>query len=214
MAEAISTGHDFDKGAKILHAGNGTIVDTSHFHVGGECIDHTLGMFRRFLVGGSDRDGPILVNLDDRTGLFLDRANILATRSNQGTDLFGIDLELGQLRGVGRNLIPRLANATQHRLEDIHPGDLRLLQRGHNDLLADPVNLEIQLDTGDPVLGTGNLEVHIAEVILVADNVGQQNPLIVRLLHHTDGDTRHRLFDFDASGHQGQRGTTDRGHRR
>ncbi len=53
------------------------------------------------------------------------------------------------------------------------PGLAGLGQRGPDDLLADAVDLQVELDAGDAVLRAGDLEVHVAEVVLVADDVGR-----------------------------------------
>ena len=44
-----------------------------------------------------------------------------------------------------------------------------------NDLLVDAVDLEVELDAGDAAAGAGDLEVHVAEVIFVAHDVGEQD---------------------------------------
>jgi hypothetical protein len=36
-----------------------------------------------------------------------------------------------------------------------------------------PVDLDVHLQRGDAVFGTGHLEVHVAEVIFVTEDVGQ-----------------------------------------
>ena len=38
-----------------------------------------------------------------------------------------------------------------------------------------PRDLQVELDAGDAVLRAGHLEVHVAEVVFVADDVGQQD---------------------------------------
>ena len=43
-----------------------------------------------------------------------------------------------------------------------------------------------------PSAGAGDLEVHVAEVVFVAHDVGQEREP-VRLLDQTDGDAGHRL---------------------
>ena len=47
------------------------------------------------------------------------------------------------------------------------------VERAADDLLADAGDLQIELDAGDAVLRAGDFEVHVAEVIFVADDVGQ-----------------------------------------
>ena len=50
---------------------------------------------------------------------------------------------------------------------------MRLAERDLHDLLGDAGDLDVHLQRGDAVLGAGHLEVHVAEVVLVAQDVGQ-----------------------------------------
>ena len=50
---------------------------------------------------------------------------------------------------------------------------LGLGQRDLHDLFGDAVDLDVHLQGGDTALGTGHLEVHVAEVIFVTQDVGQ-----------------------------------------
>ena len=77
-----------------------------------------------------------------------------------------------------------------------------------------PLILEVKLDPGDSALGSGDLEVHVAEVVLVADDVGQQDVSAAGLvLDQADRDSTDRVGDRHARVHQAQRGPADRGHR-
>ena len=77
-----------------------------------------------------------------------------------------------------------------------------------DDLLADAVDLQVQLDARDAVLRAGHLEIHVAVVVLVADDVGQQGPA-VGFLDQADGDAGDRVADRHAGGHQAQRRAAD-----
>ena len=50
---------------------------------------------------------------------------------------------------------------------------LGLVQRLLHDLLGDAGDLDVHLQRGDAVGGAGDLEVHVAEVVFVAQDVGQ-----------------------------------------
>ena len=104
----------------------------------------------------------------------------------------------GEISDRGREM------AREHGAEDFDPRLARLLQRVADDLLADAVDLQVELDAGDAVLRAGHLEVHVAEVVLVADDVGQQD-VAVGLLDQADGDAGHGIADRHAGGHQAQR---------
>src|SRR5262249_24470837 len=74
---------------------------------------------------------------------------------------------------------------------------------GLDDRLVDAVDLQVQLDAVDPQPAAGDLEVHVADVVLVAHDVGQQGEA-VRLLDQPDRDPRHRVGDRHARVHQRQ----------
>ena len=76
-----------------------------------------------------------------------------------------------------------------------------LLQRVADDPLADPVDLEVELNARDAALRAGDLEIHVAEMVLVPHDVGEQRVLVVRLLDQADRDAGHRLGDRHAGIH-------------
>ena len=81
-----------------------------------------------------------------------------------------IDLDA---RRVLAELGARLAERLRHLAEDVQTPVLRLVERGLHDLLGDALDLDVHLQRGDAVRGAGDLEVHVAEVILVAEDVGE-----------------------------------------
>ena len=42
------------------------------------------------------------------------------------------------------------------------------------ELMADALELEVELESGDPGIGAVEFVIHVSEVILAADDVGQQ----------------------------------------
>ena len=63
-----------------------------------------------------------------------------------------------------------------------------------------------------PSIGAGHLEVHVTEVILVAEDVGKNGELLA-FLDETHGDTGHRRLGRHAGVHQRQARSADRRHR-
>ena len=69
--------------------------------------------------------------------------------------------------------LPRDADRRQHRAENF---DTCFTGLGHGvlqNLGADTANLQIQLNPGNSDLGSGDFEVHVAEVIFAAEDVGK-----------------------------------------
>ncbi len=59
---------------------------------------------------------------------------------------------------------------------------LRLIERDAHDLFGDAGDLDVHLQRGDAILGARHLEVHVAEMILVAEDVGQHREALPSLM--------------------------------
>src|SRR5204863_470654 len=74
-----------------------------------------------------------------------------------------------------RNIIAELGAGRGQRLrhltENVNAAFLRLAERHPHDLLGDARDLDVHLQRGDALIGAGHLEVHVAEMILVAEDV-------------------------------------------
>ena len=72
------------------------------------------------------------------------------------------------------------------------------------DLVAEAVNLDIHLAGGDAVASTSDLEVHVAEVVLVAKDVSQDGVFAsLAVGDHTHGDASNGLAHWHTCIHQG-----------
>ena len=75
------------------------------------------------------------------------------------------------------------------------------------------MDLDIHLDRGDAVMRTGHLEVHVAEEVFQALDVGQDDVVVIGLAgHQTDGDAADHCLDRDAGSHQRHAGGAGGGH--
>ena len=81
---------------------------------------------------------------------------------------------------------------------------LRLGEGLLHDLLGDAGDLDVHLQRGDAVGCAGDLEVHVAEVIFVAEDVGEHREAVL-LEDQAHGDAAHRLLQRHAGVHQRQR---------
>ena len=81
--------------------------------------------------------------------------------------------------------------ALRHFAEDVLAAVFGLAQRDLHDLFGDAFDLDVHLQRGDAIGGTGHLEVHVAEMIFIAENVGQ-NGKTVAFLDEAHGDARDR----------------------
>ncbi len=95
----------------------------------------------------------------------------------------------------------------------MHAGFLGLRQRHLHDFLGDALDLDVHLQRGDAVGRAGHLEVHVAEVVLVTQDVGQDGKAVGFLdqAHCDAGDMR---LQRHAGVHQRQAAAADGCHRR
>ena len=214
MAQSISARKDFYKGPKVTYAGNCTIVDLVHLDGCGASLDAGQSFFGCISVVGRDDNRSVIVDFDNRSGVFLDSADVFAAWTNQSTDFLRINLGLEQSWSIVRNLRSWFADRCQHCSQDFHASFTRLNHRFPNDLFANAGDFEVELDTRDSVLRSSNLEVHVAEVIFVAEDIGQQNKFVVRLTNEADRNTGDWVGDLDAGSHQAKCSTADRSHGR
>ncbi len=82
-----------------------------------------------------------------------------------------------------------LAERFLHAAEDVQAALARLVERVAHDLAGDAADLDVHLHRGDPIGGPGDLEVHVAEMVLVAEDVGEDADLVA-LADETHGDAR------------------------
>jgi len=112
-----------------------------------------------------------------------------------------------------RHLFTRSRNCLIHLIQDIETTGFGLLQRNFHYFTGNTVDLDVHLQRVDTVGSTCHFEIHVAQMILITEDIGQ-NGEIVTLLDQTHGNTGHRRLDRHAGIHQRQAGTTYRSHGR
>ena len=68
----------------------------------------------------------------------------------------------------------RLVERVRHDAEDFGPRFFGARSCLRHDLVADAREFQVELETGDACLGAAKFEIHVAEMIFGADDVGQQ----------------------------------------
>ena len=128
------------------------------------------------------------------------------------------DLVDGNLEGLDpRSVLAEFGaggvDGLRHLAEDMQAAVLGLGQRDLHDLFGDAGDLDVHLQRGDAAFGAGHLEVHVAEMILVAEDVGEDGVALV-FQDQAHGDARRRPLQRHSGVHQRQRRTAHRRHRR
>ena len=100
-----------------------------------------------------------------------------------------------------------------HLTQDMRAATLGLLKRLGHDFLGDARDLDVHLQRGDARFSTGHLEVHVTEVILVAQDVRKDGEVFA-FEDQAHRDARDRTLDGNACVHHRKTAAAHRGHRR
>src|SRR3954449_13162030 len=160
-----------------------------------------------------DQDLALVVDVDLGLELVLQGADGLAALADEQADLVRVDLDREDPRRVGRELRARAGDRLVHLLQDREARLLGLRERVAQNLERDARDLDVHLEGGDAVLGAGDLEVHVAEVVLHARDVGEDG-VVVALLDEAHRDAGDRLSGRGRRGAAGEPGAPHGGHRR
>src|SRR5690606_14045739 len=136
-------------------------------------LDHGHSLVTRSGVLTIDAYVAVVIDVDGSTGLFGDAADGHAALADHVTDLVGVDLQHGHARGVLGDRRTRRGDHLVHLTEDVDTRLVGLLQGVFHDLFGDALDLDVHLQRGNALGGTGHLEVHVAEVVFVTEDVGE-----------------------------------------
>ena len=173
---------------------------------------HLIAALIELAVGGRHLHRTVVLDVDLGAGLLDDLADHLAAGADHFADFVGRDLEHLDARGVLAEFGARAGERLGHLAEDVQAAVLGLAERHLHDLLGDAGDLDVHLQRGDAAIGAGDLEVHVAEMVLVAEDVGQHGEALV-LENEAHGDAGGRPPQRHAGVHQRQRRAANRGHR-
>ena len=213
MHKAVGSGGEFDKRPEFHQFLDRSFVDLPNLDFPRQLLDHLQGPVHRLVVAAGDGHHPVVADVNFGARLFHDSANHFAAWADHVPDLGLVDLVGQHPRSELGERFPGAHQRLVHLVQNVQPALAGLLQGGFEDFLVDAADLDVHLEGGDPILGAGDLEIHVSQVVLVAQNVGENGGLVL-LLDEPHGDARGVLFQRHAGIHQRQRGAAHRGHGR
>ena len=173
MHQTVLARQDGDKGTEIHQTGDATFVDHADLDVCGDQFDTLACLITGTLVDREDLDRTVVTDVHGRTGFLGDRADGDTTFADDIANLVRVDFERNDAWRMLGHLCTRRVDRLVHLFEDMQPAVLCLFQRDLHDLAGDAIDLDIHLQRVDTVHRAGHLEIHVAEVILVAQDIGQ-----------------------------------------
>ena len=153
-----------------------SFVDFTYFRYGYDTFDDTHCVFNALLVGSGNFNSADVVyffNSDCCTGLFLHTLDDLSARADYGADEFFRNSHGFDAGSMRLQVIMRLCNTFGDFAQDVFAAFFSLQQCFLQNLVRQTVYLDVHLGSSDTVFCTGYFEVHIAEVVFIAEDVRQ-----------------------------------------
>src|SRR6185437_8838044 len=209
--QAVAPGKDGDERAEVHQAGHFTLVDAADFDVGRDQLDAPLRLTAGSTTDGSDFHRAIALDVDGGPGLFRNLTDDRTALADHVANLLRVDLQGEDRRCPLGHGGTRLADDLVHLTQDVQPALARLIERNAHDLRRDTLDLDVHLQSRDAGCGAGHLEIHVAQVILIPEDVGQHLEAAA-FEHQAHRHAGHRRLDGDARVHQRQRSAADARH--
>src|SRR5450631_1948754 len=210
--QTVAARQDGHECTEIHQARDLAFVYAAHFDIGRDEFDATLRLAAGRALHRRDFHRAVVFDVDGSARLFGDLTDHGAALADDVADFLRIDRQgddggrpLGHVfAGLGQYLV--------HFIQDMQATALRLIQGNLHDLARDARDLDVHLQRGNTVFGAGHFEIHVAEMILIAQNIGEylEARAFLDQAHRHAGNRR---LDGHACVHQCKTAAAHRGHR-
>ena len=121
MNEAFFARHALDESTELLNGANHTTVGLIDFDVASNLLDFSNSAIERFLIIGKDQNATavVFVNVDLGTGDLGDTLDVLASRTDQHTNLFGVNTHFANTRSMSAQIFVRLGLNSRHNVQNL-----------------------------------------------------------------------------------------------
>ena len=180
MEKSVATGHKLYECTEVEDRTNCSFIHLSLFGLCHDCFDLGEGcidarfVFRCYLYA-ADTQLLIFIDRDGGAGLFLDALDHLTLRTDHRTDHVFRYLDSDQTRHVRLVVLARCRDGLVDDVEDVETSVACLVECTLQYFITQTVALDIHLCGGDTLGRTGHLEVHIAQVVFVTQDVGEDS---------------------------------------
>ena len=216
MEQAFGSAADFDEHTKGLYAANDAFV---HFIYLGDEADSANDFFGALHTHGVDTADLYAAHVahlfdgDGGSGLSLNTLNDFTAGSDDAANEVLRNLKTHHFRSVGLQFNTWLRHGLEHFAEDVCAAFAGLVQGLLHDFEAEALNFDVHLARSNAVGSTRYLEVHVAEVVFVTQDVAQYGELArFGVGDEAHGNSAHRTGDGNACVHEGKGSGTYRSH--
>jgi len=170
-----------------------------------------LGRLYGFGVRCGDADPALVVDVDVGAGGAGEVADASAAGTNDVADALFACFDAEHFDGVLGDRGAALGEDAEHAVQDVEAGFLGGVEGLGEGLFAEPLDFEIHLQGRDALARAADLEVHVTQVIFIAEDIREDGPLLA-LDDESHGDAGDGCAEGDAGIHQGEAAGADRGH--
>ncbi len=171
MAKPFLSGKYFDECAEVHDTLDDAVVDGSHDGVLDDSHHRVFGIVCGLLIGAVNRDRAVVLDVDLDVEHLAEGLYILPPRPDDRADLLDIDLGRHDLRRILRYLGGRGRDRLLHYGKYMQPSALGLGESLLEDFGGHARDLYIHLEASNAPGRARHLEIHVAEVILVPEDV-------------------------------------------
>ena len=213
VQQPLLAGEKLHERAEVHDALHYAIVVLANFRLFDGGLDELQRLLGARLAPRVDQHRAVIADIHVRPALLGDGADVGAAGTDQSPDLVLRDRRGHDLGGVIGDIGAWSVNGGGHDLEYLQAPRLGLVQRLPKHRLVHSGDLDVHLKRRDAVAGPGNLEVHVAKVIFLAEDVADHH-VAGAVGYQSHGDAGHRLLDRDAGVEQTERSAAHRCHGR
>src|SRR5205823_12074163 len=187
MHQSVAGAEEVHEGAEVDDLDDLAVINLTEFRLRHDGFDPFERGVDRLARGGSDLHRAVVGNVDLGAGLLDDLANDLAAGADHFADLVGWDGDDFDPRGIFAESRPCPFERFRHLAEDVEAAIAGLPKRRLHDLFGDAGDLDVHLERGHATGGSRHLEIHVAQMILIAQDVGEHGEALA-FLDEADGD--------------------------
>ena len=211
VQQAVGAGEDFHKRSEVHDFSHGAHVNLTDLGFLGEIANDLDGFLRGLFIGRRYQDRAVVFDIDRHARCLNDTPDRLAAGSNDLAHFILVDLQRDDSRRIGRRFYTWPSQDALHLLQNVHAPLPGLFQSPRHDFAGHAGDLDVHLDGRDPLRGPRDLEVHVAQMILNAEDV-RQNRDVLPFCDQPHRNARDRRLDGHPRVHKGKRAPAHRRH--
>src|SRR5713101_9336522 len=194
VQQTICPGENLDERAKVHHLAHSALVDPADLRFSGNAVDPLHRSSHRVSVLRGDIDRAVVFDIDLDSRFLDDRANHFSAWADDLANLVGLHFKCHDARRVPRHFRPWRGKRLRHLRQDMQPSFPGLVESLLHNLAGDTGDLDVHLQGSDALSRPRDLEIHIAEMVFVTQDVAQDADLF-SFFDQAHGDPGHRRFD-------------------